>query len=79
MVNTTGGLYRSDAVLLASDENSGDGNNFRISRLLAPETYFIEVKGADTSVTGSYTLNVTVADTVTKLTLPSNGRSDGNE
>ena len=71
MVNTTGGLYDSDGVLLASDENSGDGNNFRISRLLAPGTYFIEVEGADMSAAGAYTLNITVADTVTKLTLPS--------
>ena len=71
MVNTTGSLYNSYGVLLATDENSGDGNNFRIELPLAPGTYFIEVKGADMSAAGAYTLNITVADMATKLTLPS--------
>ena len=72
IVNTTGGLYDSYGVLVATDENSGEGNNFRIDHLLAAGTYFIEVKGADMSASGAYTLNVTsVVDTITQLAVPS--------
>ena len=72
MTNTTGRLFDRHGVLLTTDENSGDGDNFRINRLLAPGAYFVEVKGADMSVMGSYTLNVTaIIDTITTLAVPS--------
>ena len=71
MVNTTGSLYNSYGVLLATDENSGDDDNFRIELPLAAGTYFIKVEGADMSASGAYTLNITAADMVTKLTVPS--------
>ena len=56
--NVTGNLYDSDGMLLTTDENSGEGNNFRIERMLAAGTYSIRVSGADTSVSGRYTLYV---------------------
>ena len=70
--NITGSLYNAHGALLTTDENSGDGDNFRIERMLDMGTYFIEVKGDTSSITGSYTLRVTPFDTITTtLTLPS--------
>ena len=62
--DTTGRLYDGRGMLLAADENSGEGTNFRINRLLVPGTYFIQVSGASGSVSGRYTLHVEGETTV---------------
>ena len=62
--DTTGRLYDGRGMLLATDENSGEGTNFRIGRLLVPGTYFIQVSGANASVSGNYTLHVEGETTV---------------
>ena len=62
-INTTGGnntfgtLYYSSGIQLASDNNSGDGENFLIRKLLFPGIYYIEVKSGNNTI-GNYTLNV---------------------
>ena len=62
--DTTGSLYDGRGMLLAADENRGEGTNFRIERLLVPGTYFIQVSGANASVSGRYTLHVEGETTV---------------
>ena len=57
-LNTTGGLYDSDGMAVATDEDSGEGDHFRIDRMLIAGTYFIQVTGADRNVMGAYTLHV---------------------
>ena len=64
-INTTGStdtfgtLYNSADVKLASDDNSGSGNNFLIEKILSPGTYHIEVAGSGSSTaTGNYILNI---------------------
>ncbi len=47
-------------VLLESNAGSGDGNNFRINRMLDPGIYYVSVypNGSRTSSTGPYTLHL---------------------
>ena len=62
-IRTTGGfdtqgvLQRLDGGTIASDDNAGDGANFRIRRDLAAGTYYVRVTSAG-SETGPYTLHV---------------------
>ena len=73
VIDSTGRLYDAHGVLLAEDDQSSAGNNFRIDRSLSPGTYFIRVIWARTGIAGNYTLHVEVVDTtaITALTLPS--------
>ena len=64
-IDVTGNLLGSDGTLLATDENGGGEGNFRIDRLLAAGTYFIQVTGADMSVQGGYTLNLELPNITT--------------
>ena len=80
--NTTGSLYDARGTLLATDENSGEGDHFRIERILTPGTYFIRVSGSDMNVAGGYTLHVEGASittvtpgSMTESTLPAVGRN----
>ena len=40
----------------------GNGLNFRIIRYLAADAYFVEVRGFDSSTTGSYLLEAAFSD-----------------
>ncbi len=40
----------------------GNGLNFRINRYLAAGTYFVEVRGLDSSTTGGYLLEAAFSD-----------------
>ena len=58
-VNTEGGVYDGSLTLLAFDDQSGSGNNFRILERLDPgTTYYIAVRGFSASSVGPYTLTV---------------------
>ena len=59
--NTLGALYNSSGIQLASDNNSGSGENFLIRRLLFPGSYYIEVKSGNNTI-GDYTLNVSIEE-----------------
>ena len=57
-LNTVGHLYDSDGTQLATDDNSGTGNNFDFSHnITAAGTYYVRVTS---SSTGSYILTVTL-------------------
>ena len=59
--DTAGELYQGSTLLITND-NGGAGNNFSITRSLTSGTqYRLKVKGASTSVSGSFTLGVNVA------------------
>ena len=62
-VSTVGRLLDADGREIASDNSSGEGQNFRIERALAPGTYFVEVVGAIESkeATGRYVLRTDTA------------------
>ena len=55
--DTWGTLQNSSGSDLANDDDGGDGNNFRIERTVTPGTYYLRVRGYDSSKTGSYTLH----------------------
>ncbi len=55
--NTQGKLYSSDGNIIATAQDSNDGNNFEIRTALAQGTYYVEVTSEDRS-TGSYILNL---------------------
>ena len=61
-VHTTGGidvlgtLYGADGRQVAMDEDSGDGNNFRIATNVGPGLYLLEVRGKTRAVQGVYGL-----------------------
>ena len=57
--NTIGALYDHRNFPFVSDNDSGTENNFRISALLDPGRYFIEVQGLNI---GSYVLHVEDSD-----------------
>ena len=64
--DTFGSLYDSSFSLITSDDNSGRNSNFFMGGELKEGTYYLEVKGADsTATTGEYTLNVAVPRTTT--------------
>ncbi len=54
--DVTGTLRGPDGSQIASDKNSGDGNNFRIAVSVGPGLYILEVKGATRTTTGTYIL-----------------------
>ena len=56
--DTVGELEDDDGQRLASDDNGGSGQNFRISRTLSAGVYYIKVRGANSATTGAYTLRV---------------------
>ena len=64
-------LTDADGNTIVRDDDSGDGNNARIDRTLAPGTYLIRPSSYITGATGSYTLSIagvnpcTTAQTVT--------------
>ncbi|MCB4773444.1 MAG: pre-peptidase C-terminal domain-containing protein, partial [Sulfurovum sp.] len=53
--DTEGELYK-DGDLNASDDNSGSGRNFKISKRLEAGTYYVKVKHHTASSTGTYSL-----------------------
>ena len=55
--NTQGKLYSSDGNIIATAQDSNDGNNFEIRTALAQGTYYVEVTSEARS-TGSYILNL---------------------
>lgn len=55
--DTYGYLYNSSGNVLASNDDSGTGSNFKIEEFIfSTGTYYIKVKGYSSSDTGSYTL-----------------------
>ena len=54
--DTYGILHGASGSHLANDDDGGDGRNFRIEHRVAPGTYYIQVRGYNSSTTGSYTL-----------------------
>ena len=61
-LNTTGRtdvvgvLYGSDGKQIAMDDNSGEGNNFRVATNVEAGLYLLEVRGADPRDAGKYGL-----------------------
>jgi len=58
--DTRGVLEDSAGQALDSDDDGGDGTNFRVSAQVGPGTYYIRVRGFSSSTTGPYTLWVTL-------------------
>ena len=57
-LDTSGALEDSEGGVVASDDDGGNGNNFRIQRSLSEGTYYVRV-GSSGSATGAYTLGLT--------------------
>ena len=61
-INTAGRLFGQDGDVLAGAEVGGEGRNFLFSRVLAIGTCYVEVRGYNDHVTGSYTLEISQQD-----------------
>jgi hypothetical protein len=58
--DTYGYLYNSNQSQLSSNDDSGDGNNFKITRSMsAGETVYLKVKLYSSSSTGTFSVSVT--------------------
>ena len=67
-IDTYGYLYDANGKELLSNDDSGDGSNFLLSRTILPGTYYIGVRGYRNTTTGSYTLNSTFTnETLTSI------------
>ena len=56
-LDTKGQLEDSTGGVLASDDDGGDGYNFRLAHAVSAGTYYIKVEGYDATTTGSYTIH----------------------
>ena len=56
-LDTKGELQNSAGSKLASNDDGGSGNNFRIERAVSAGTYYIKVEAYSSSGTGSYTIH----------------------
>ena len=56
-LDTKGQLEDSAGAVLASDDDGGDGYNFRIAHAVSAGTYYIKVEGYNASTTGGYTIH----------------------
>ena len=75
-IDTVGTLYGPDGSIIASDDNSGDGNNFRIAASVNPGLHLVEVRGKTRTTRGTYNLVsnfVTGAEVPTTPTTPGTG------
>jgi hypothetical protein len=60
--DTYGSLYDKNYNLILSDDNSGEGNNMKITNYLAAnETYYVKINHPIAQATGDYSLKVTQA------------------
>ena len=66
-LDTVGQLQAGDGSILASDDDGGDGLNFRIERDVGPGTYYVKARSYGTA-TGSYVVLASFA--AEKLPLP---------
>ncbi len=55
-LDTQGTLQNGSGSALTSNDDGGDGNNFRIERSVNAGTYYVKVEGYDSSEAGEYTL-----------------------
>ena len=55
-IDTVGTLYGPDGSEIATDDNSGAGNNFRIAANVDPGLHLVEVRGKDRTMEGVYSL-----------------------
>ena len=56
--NTSGDILYGNGNVATSNRDGGTGNNFRVTRPDTIGTYYIRVRGHDSSTSGSYTLEV---------------------
>ena len=56
-LDARGTLQNSSGSALTSNDDGGEGNNFRIERSVNAGTYYVKVEGYDSSETGDYTLH----------------------
>ena len=68
-IDTYGHLLDSNGAEISKDDQSGSGNNFRITADLDPGTYFIKVRHYSTG-TGQYTLHVKELGDIVQIGTP---------
>jgi hypothetical protein len=59
-IDTYGILMNEDGDIIAENDDSGSGFNFRLRRRLPAGVYYVAVEGWDDSVSGDYDLNIRV-------------------
>ncbi len=56
-LDTKGQLEDSAGAVLTSNDDGGDGHNFRIAHAVSAGTYYLKVEGYNASATGRYTIH----------------------
>ena len=56
--DTYGSIEDRSGNVLNENDDGGEGRNFRVSAAVGPGTYYIRVRGFDTSITGAYRLTL---------------------
>ena len=75
--DTVGTLYGPDGGQIATDDNGGDGNNFRIAANVNAGLHLLEVRGKTRTTTGVYSLVANfVAGPGAPVTPPTTGTDD---
>ncbi len=69
--DTYGSLLNSSGGVLTEDDDAGVGSNFYISASVHSGTYYIRIRGYDSSTTGNYTLRIEANQE------PTSGTSEG--
>ena len=59
-IDTYGILMNGDGDIIAENDDSGSGFNFRLRRRLPAGVYYVAVEGWDDSISGDYDLNIRV-------------------
>ena len=74
--DTIGSLYNSLARAIISDDDSGEGKNFRIKQLVTAGTYFIRVTGKSAEGSSSLYNLKTSFEPLTPISIPSSVNED---
>ncbi|MCB4751202.1 MAG: pre-peptidase C-terminal domain-containing protein, partial [Sulfurovum sp.] len=77
-IDTNGILYDASGTQIASNENSGTGNNFKITQTVTARTYYVKVKHHSTSGTGDYSLVSRFTPSITTTSPESISDDHGN-
>ena len=77
-LDTKGTLENSSGSGLASNDDGGNGNNFRIERSVSADTYYIKVESYR-SRTGSYTIHASFSTTSVSVATGDSGNGDNGD
>ena len=76
--DTYGVLYQEDGSSITENDDGGNNTNFQITSAVAAGTYFLEVRGYSSSITGSYSLEAAFSESDDESDDGDDGGDDGD-